>query len=63
MERTSEEVRRFSACAGDWFRAIEKTAEPERRLYPGALALLTSALAFVVARRQKAKLMMLKRFC
>lgn len=53
MQRGFEEVWRFSATASDW---LPGATEPERKLYPGALAFIFSALAFVVARRQKAKL-------
>jgi hypothetical protein len=54
MQRTWEEVARFSAVVGDWLpRNIE---EPERRLYPGALAYASALLAFIIARKQKAQL-------
>ena len=53
MQRGYEEVLRYSALPIDWLTDPE---EPERRLYPGALALIVSALALFVARREKAKL-------
>jgi len=53
MERGWDEVLRFSATPMDW---LPGATEPERRLYPGALALGVSLLAFVVARRETAKL-------
>lgn len=53
MQRGPEEVLRYSALPSDW---ISDPAEPERKLYPGALAPVVAALAFVVARREKAKL-------
>ena len=56
MQRGWEEVMRFSAMPRDWLPGL--ATEPERMLYPGALALVLSAAAFVVARREKAKLML-----
>jgi hypothetical protein len=53
MQRSYEEVSRFSAVPMDW---LLDPAEPERRLHPGALALIVSAAALVLARREKAKL-------
>ncbi len=54
MQRTWEEVARFSAVVGDWLpRNIE---EPERRLFPGALAYVSALLALIIARKQKAQL-------
>jgi len=53
MQRTYEEVLRYSAFPSDW---LFHPSEPERRLYPGALSLVVAVLAFVVARREKAKL-------
>src|SRR5688572_30945614 len=54
MQRTWEEVARFSAVVSDWLpRNIE---EPERRLYPGVLAYASALLALIIARRQKAQL-------
>jgi hypothetical protein len=52
--RTWEETLRFSAIAGDWLPGV--IAEPERRLYPGALAYVAAILALWVARRQKPQL-------
>ena len=52
MQRTVEEVARFSAAVTDWLpRNIE---EPERRLYPGVLAYASALLALIIARKQKA---------
>ena len=53
MQRMYEEVLRYSAMPMDW---LTNPTEPERRLYPGALALIVAALAFFVAQREKAKL-------
>jgi hypothetical protein len=53
MQRSYEEVLRYSAMPGDW---LFDPAEPERKLYPGALALIVSALALFFARREKAKI-------
>lgn len=53
MQRTAEEVLRFSAVPADWLPGVE---EPERRLFPGWLAYALGALAFVVARREAPKL-------
>ncbi len=53
MQRSYDEVLRYSAMPMDW---LSDPAEPERKLYPGALALIVSALALFVARREKAKL-------
>ena len=53
MQRTYEEVLRFSATPANW---LPGTTDPERMLYPGALGLIVSALALVVARRDRAKL-------
>ncbi len=47
MERAADEVARFSATAMDW---LPHDGEPERRLYPGALALAVSAFALVIGR-------------
>lgn len=54
MQRTWEEVARFSAVASDWL--PQRGDEPERWLYPGALAYAAGLLALVIARRQKAQL-------
>jgi len=53
MQRTAEEVLSFSAMPKDW---LPGATEPEKRLYPGALSLIVGALAFVAARRERAKL-------
>jgi len=53
MQRGHDEVLRYSAVPSDW---LFDPAEPERKLHPGALALIVSALALVVARRERAKL-------
>lgn len=47
MQRTVDDVMRFSATASDW---LPHDGEPERRLYPGALALLVAA-AGLLSRR------------
>lgn len=54
MQRTWEETLRFSAVAGDWLPGT--IAEPERRLYPGALAYVVALVALWVARKQKPQL-------
>lgn len=54
MERTWEEVARFSAVASDWLPGA--IAEPERWLYPGALAYVVALVAMWVARKQKPQL-------
>ncbi len=58
MQRTYEEVLRYSAMPMDWLAVggWRLAAEPERRVGPGALALVVAVLAFFVARREKAKL-------
>ncbi len=58
MQRGYEEVMRYSAVATDWLAVggWRLAGEPERQIYPGALALIVSALALFVARRQKARL-------
>jgi hypothetical protein len=53
MERTWDEVWRFSAIPSDWLPGV---TDPERKLYPGALAFVAALAAIVVARREKAKL-------
>ncbi|HEV7768969.1 MAG TPA: hypothetical protein VGQ76_28510 [Thermoanaerobaculia bacterium] len=54
MQRTWAEVAHFSAFASDWLPgAID---EPERRLYPGALAYVMALLGLWIARRQKPQL-------
>lgn len=54
MTRTWEEVARYSAFVSDWFSGTIE--EPERRLYPGALAYLAALSAFWLARKQKPQL-------
>ncbi|HEX6097515.1 MAG TPA: hypothetical protein VF432_14400 [Thermoanaerobaculia bacterium] len=58
MQRSYEEVLRYSAMPGDWLTVggWRLAEEPERRVYPGALALIVSALAVWFARREKAKI-------
>jgi hypothetical protein len=53
MQRTAEEVLRYSATPRDW---LPGATEAEKRLWPGGLSLIVAALAFVVARRERAKL-------
>lgn len=53
MERTWDEVWRFSAVPSDWLPGV---GDPERRLYPGALAVVAALASLVLARREKAKL-------
>jgi hypothetical protein len=53
MQRTAEEVMRFSASASDW---LPGAADPEKKLWPGALAVIVSVLALFAARREKGKL-------
>ncbi|HKR62523.1 MAG TPA: hypothetical protein VJZ00_02225, partial [Thermoanaerobaculia bacterium] len=53
MERTWEEAAHFSATAADW---LPGARDPERRLYPGALAYVFAVAALLFARREKAKL-------
>jgi hypothetical protein len=54
MTRTWEEVARYSAFVSDWLPGA--IAEPERRLYPGALAYLVALAAIWFARKQKPQL-------
>jgi hypothetical protein len=54
LQRTWEETYGYSAQASDWITRF--VAHPERRLYPGALALIVAFLALIVARREKPKL-------
>ncbi len=54
MQRTWAEVAHYSAVASDWLPGL--IAEPERRLYPGALAYVVALIALVVARKQKPQL-------
>lgn len=51
MQRTYEEVARFSAIARDW---LPGQQEAERRLYPGALAYLFAIASLLIARKQAA---------
>lgn len=53
MERSWEEVYRFSAMATDWLPGV---TDPERKLFPGVLAFAVAAAALLFARREKAKL-------
>ncbi|HEX8619512.1 MAG TPA: hypothetical protein VF911_18170 [Thermoanaerobaculia bacterium] len=53
MQRSWDEVARFSAVARDW---LPGAIEPERRLFPGALTYLASLAALFVARRRTAPL-------
>ena len=54
MTRTWEETLRFSAFVSDWLPGVVE--EPERRLYPGALAYVVAFAALWVARKQKPQL-------
>jgi hypothetical protein len=54
MQRTWEEVARFSAMPGDWLPGLQE--EPERRLYPGAAAYVVALLSLWLARKQKPQL-------
>jgi hypothetical protein len=54
MQRTWDEVLRFSAVAGDWLPGA--IAEPERRLYPGALAYVVAMPALLLGWRRKPQL-------
>jgi hypothetical protein len=51
MTRPLEEVTRFSATWRDWI--ANDAAEPERRVFPGLLAVAVSLMAFFVARRER----------
>ncbi|HYI13003.1 MAG TPA: hypothetical protein VEK57_28410 [Thermoanaerobaculia bacterium] len=53
MQRSAEEVLRFSAMPLDWLPGVE---EPERKLYPGALAYAAALAAFAAWRRWKPQL-------
>lgn len=48
MQRSWEEVSRFSAVLQDW---LPGASEPERMLYPGGLSLLLAAAGLVASRR------------
>lgn len=50
MQRTAEEVMRFSAVPRDWLPGAE---EPERKLFPGVLAYVAVLAALIAGRRQK----------
>lgn len=54
MQRGWQEVLHFSAVPSDWLPGLAD--EPERRLYPGALAYAGALAALVFARKQKAQL-------
>ncbi|HYC63068.1 MAG TPA: hypothetical protein VEK79_26240 [Thermoanaerobaculia bacterium] len=54
MLRPRAEVAGYSAQLRDWLPG--RVTEPERRLYPGALAYVAALLALVIARKQKAQL-------
>ncbi|HKO01009.1 MAG TPA: hypothetical protein VJ032_04920 [Thermoanaerobaculia bacterium] len=51
MTRHLDEVTQFSATWSDWIHA--DAAEPERRVFPGLLAIAVGLIAFVVARRRR----------
>ncbi|HEX8170725.1 MAG TPA: hypothetical protein VF824_09320 [Thermoanaerobaculia bacterium] len=53
MQRTSLDVASFSATPRDWITPDEPQAE--RRVYPGLLALVCSALALLLLRREAAR--------
>ena len=53
MQRGWEEVWTYSAMPSDW---LPGPTEPEKKLFPGALALIVAVLALIAARREKAKL-------
>lgn len=57
MERTRAEVAYFSAFVSDWLPGAlpGPAVEPERRLYPGALAYVAALLAIVVVLRDRSK--------
>jgi hypothetical protein len=57
MQRTSEEVARFSAVPADWWPGHAQP-EPERRLSAGVLAYVVALAAFFLARKQKPQLML-----
>jgi len=54
MVRPRAEIARFSAHLSDWLPG--RVTEPERRLYPGALAYIAALLALFVVRRKKPQL-------
>jgi hypothetical protein len=60
MERTWEEVFRFSAVPSDW---LPGAAEPERRIFPGFLAFVAVAGALLFARGERAKLALASLWC
>src|SRR5207237_6026550 len=51
MTRHRDEVTQFLATWSDWIHA--DAAEPERRVFPGLLAIAVGLIAFVVARRRR----------
>ncbi|HVE71678.1 MAG TPA: hypothetical protein VNI54_09945 [Thermoanaerobaculia bacterium] len=53
MQRTAEEVLRFSAMPADW---LPGAVESEKKLWPGALSLIVAALALFVRDRAKVAL-------
>ena len=53
MQRTAEEVLRYSAMPSDW---LPGATEPEKMLWPGALSLVVAALALFVRKRAKVAL-------
>ena len=53
MQRSAAEVLSYSAMPKDW---LPGAVEAEKKLYPGVLSLITGALAFFVARKERAKL-------
>ena len=53
MQRTAEEVLRYSAMPGDW---LPGASDSEKKLWPGALAYVVAALALFFARRERARL-------
>ena len=56
MVRTAEEVLRYSAMPGDW---LPGTTESEKKLWPGFLTVLVSALALFAGQRAKVALALL----
>lgn len=56
MQRGAEEVARYSAMPLDW---LSDPQEPERKLYPGALALVCLVLACFIRERAKLALALL----
>ena len=56
MQRTAEEVMRFSAMPADW---LPGAVESEKKLWPGGLSLIVAALALFVRDRAKVALALL----